>query len=195
MYKENENKEYGDKLYNNMSAQDLSPDRNILAYNPYVNNQTPIKPFSTEDVKEVERFSVGMSKRTSSPQPRQHYAPVPTVIHYPRQITTQDGEVKRIEKVWVQNENIPHEEKEKIINGLKEYFEVVLKGLTDQMNFELRRRDEDIKKLEKRLNDNENEILGKEREIAKLKDNQVEAINHNLNKMAHDKASTKGKGV
>lgn len=29
---------------------DLSPDKNILAYNPYVNNQ-PIKPF--DDAKEI----------------------------------------------------------------------------------------------------------------------------------------------
>ena len=38
------------------------------------------------------------------------------------------------------------------------------------MNFELRRRDEDIKKLEKRLKDNENELIGKEREIGRLKE-------------------------
>lgn len=80
----------------------------------------------------------------------------------------------------MQNENISNEEKEKIIGGLKEHFDRVVRGLTDQMNFELRRRDEDIKKLEKRLKDNENELIGKEREIGRLKE--LEEMGNNSSK-------------
>ena len=86
-----------------MSCQDLSPDRNILAYNPYVNNQTPIKPFLAEDIKEGDK-PMGYQKRALSPQPRQQYNPTPTVIHYQRQTSLQEGEaIKRAEKIWVQN--------------------------------------------------------------------------------------------
>lgn len=105
---------------------------------------------------------------------------------------------KRIEKVWVQNENLSNEEKEKVMSSLKEYFDRILKGLTEQMNFELRRRDEEIKKLEKRLKDNENDIVGKEREIARLKECEVEMVTNNLNKLAQEKSekiSLKGKPV
>ena len=81
---------------------DLSPDRNILAYNPYVNNQ-PIKPF--DDAKELEKIPT-IQKRSSSPKPGQNYAPT-TIIKYGR--IPEPEAVKRIdnvEKIWVQNENI-----------------------------------------------------------------------------------------
>lgn len=45
MYKESD-KDYNDRSFNYITPQDLSPDRNILAYNPYVTNQPQLKPFT-----------------------------------------------------------------------------------------------------------------------------------------------------
>lgn len=85
MFREPEriDRDYADRSYTHHSPiKDLSPDRNILAFNPYVNNQAPIRHFNPDENRETDKQLI-IQKRTSSPQPGQNYPS--TIIRYAKQ--------------------------------------------------------------------------------------------------------------
>ena len=77
---------------------------------------------------------MSINPRASSPQPRQQH---PTVKFYK---AASLDESNKPQKMWVQNENVVLDER--VMGGVREHLDRILKGVVDQLNMELFRRDE-----------------------------------------------------